>query len=130
MASIDEIMNKIDWNMPLEIQLEGRELAKDVEDLLPFCQPVMPMRSKNVWENCALILSERDDAQLAPYLVKMFEWLQDMNWPGAYIIYDRLLNMSGDEIIKAYDYSISEAKRLEDYAWEASLLDFYKQFTQ
>ena len=72
--------------MPSEIQIEGISLAKSIETIIPFIQPLTPKHNKNVWGNCAVIISERSDEEINPHLPEMLEWLQDMNWPGAFCI--------------------------------------------
>lgn len=92
MADITEIMDMLDWHMSSEIQAEGISLARNIETIIPFIQPLTPKYNKNVWENCAVIISERSDKEIKPHLPKVLEWLQDMNWPGAFCILDRLKN--------------------------------------
>lgn len=120
--NINKILNKLDWNMPLEVQMEGRELAKGVDELLTFFQPVTTKYNKNVWENCALILEERNDEQLSPYLVQMLEWIQDMNWPGAFIILDRLNSYANmEDLSLALEFCMKKARMLQDEVWEENL---------
>lgn len=92
MVDITEIMDMLDWHMPYEIQSKGIFLARDTETIIPFIQPLTPKHNKNVWGNCARIIAERSDEELKPYLVELLEWLQDMNWPGALCILNRLQN--------------------------------------
>ena len=89
MINIDYIMELIDRNNSIEEQAMGIKLAQDVKCINVFLQPLSPYE-KNVWDNCAKILSERTNEELAPYLIELMEWLQDMNWPGAFCILDRL----------------------------------------
>ena len=122
MYSIDEIMDMLDWHMPLDIQLRGVSLAKNVETIIPFIQPLTPEHNKNVWENCAVIITEKDDEKLKPYLVELLEWLQDMNWPGAFCILDRLQRYSDDNSIhSAINVCIEKAKDCGDEVWESNL---------
>ena len=90
MADIAEIMDMIDWHMPSEIRIKGVSLARDTETIIPFIQPLTPEHNKNVWEGCAVIIAEKSDEDLKPYLVELLGWLQDMNWPGAFCILNRL----------------------------------------
>lgn len=122
MVSTTEIMNMLDWHMPPEIQAKGRELAKKSEAILPFLQPLTPKHNKNVWENCAAILAEKRDEELKPYLVQLLEWMQDMNWPGAFRIFDRLQKYSDERSIhSAILVCVKEAKRHNDDTWESNL---------
>ena len=92
MVDITEIMDMLDWHMPSEIQLEGISLARNIETIIPFIQPLTPKHNKNIWDNCAVIIAEKSDEKIKPHLVELLEWLQDMNWPGAFCILDRLKN--------------------------------------
>lgn len=122
MVGITEIMDMIDWNMPPEIQSKGISLARNIETIIPFIQPLTPEHNKNVWENCAVIITEKDDEKLKPYLVELLEWLQDMNWPGAFCILDRLQRYSDDNSIhSAINVCIEKAKDCGDEVWESNL---------
>ena len=112
--SIDELFEMISWNNTEEIQQKGIEEAQKSKYLSVFIQPI---ESKSVWENCAKIISSKSDSELERYLVELFQWLQDMNWPGADIIYTRLKNMSHDKIQFAYSLSIMRAIKLDDRVW-------------
>lgn len=121
MVNIDYIMGLIDWNNSIEEQALGIRLARDVKCINAFLQPGSPY-GKNVWDNCAKILSERTNEELAPYLIELMEWLQDMNWPGAFCILDRLKKMTGDLLFEyLYNSSLKYAKALEDNVWESNL---------
>ena len=87
MVSIDYIMSLLDWNNSTEQQTQGIELAKRVKCLNVFLQPNNYCYGKNVWGNCAKILSARSNEELSPYLTELMMWLQDMNWPGAFCIF-------------------------------------------
>ena len=121
MVNIDYIMELIDWNNSIEEIALGIRLARDVKCINAFLQPGSPY-GKNVWDNCAKILSERTNEELAPYLIELMEWLQDMNWPGAFCILDRLKKMTGDSLFEyLYNSSLKYAKVLEDDVWESNL---------
>ena len=85
---------------------------------------LQPIESKSVWENCAKVLISKSDEELALYLVSMFMWLRDMNWPGAYLIYDRLKIMPKEFTDMAYKISLSTAVETGDTMWEYALRDF------
>lgn len=123
MADITEIMDMLDWHMSSEIQAEGISLARNIETIIPFIQPLTPKYNKNVWENCAVIISERSDKEIKPHLPKVLEWLQDMNWPGAFCILDRLKNYSDkNSVLSAISTCIQKAKDCNDEIWEDNLL--------
>ena len=60
------------------------------------------------------------DDRLEPYLPSLLEWLQDLNWPGALIIMDRLKVFSGRKLkksfIETYNYAV-ELNNDEGLIW-------------
>ena len=123
MVDITEIMDMLDWHMPSEIQLEGISLARNIETIIPFIQPLTPKHNKNIWDNCAVIIAEKSDEKIKPHLVELLEWLQDMNWPGAFCILDRLKNYSDKtSIFSAISICLQRAQDCNDEIWESNLL--------
>lgn len=121
MVNIDYIMNLLDWNNSNEIQSEGIYLAREIKCINVFLQPGKPY-GKNVWDNCAKILSERTNEELEPYLSDLMEWLQDMNWPGAFCILERLQQFPKNLSFQiSYNYCMKCAKALEDDSWKRNL---------
>lgn len=122
MVDIIEIMDMLDWHMPAEIQSKGISLARNIEKITPFIQPLTPKHNKNVWENCAVIIAEKNDEKLKPHLLELLEWLQDMNWPGAFCILDRLQKYSDNtSIYRAINVCMEKAKDCNDEVWEGNL---------
>lgn len=118
MIDIDYIMDLIDWNKSQKDQLKGIKMAKKILNINVFLQPCNKGYDKNVWDNCAKILSNRNDEELRPYLIDLFRWLQDLNWPGALYIFDRLKNYSDTKSFDyAYDHCMQIAKSLGDETW-------------
>ena len=130
MINFSEIMTMLDWNMPLEVQLKGIDLANKTEAIVPFLQPTGFQNCKNVWENCAVVLSAKSDEQLKPYLTKLLEWLKDMNWPGAYKIYERLTVMSEEIFLPAHQCCLLIAKQTQDHPWEMALNDLLRDYNE
>ena len=122
MVDIDYIMELLDWNRTEEEQAEGLRLARQVKSFNVFLQPCDDKNNKNVWDNCALIVSEKEDLELFPYLFELFMWIQDLNWPGALCIVDRLQKY-GKMI--SYDRQWREAytcaKALKNKVWMENL---------
>lgn len=127
MIDIDYIMTLLDWNESDENQCYGLELAKKVNCFNVFLQPCNKNINKNVWNNCAKILSDKSDEELSPYLPELFRWLQDLNWPGAICIYDRLI-ISKDELFEyELKVSITTAKEQNDKLWLQALKNLKKE---
>ena len=92
-----------------------------------FLQPCNKNINKNVWNNCAKILSDKSDEELSPYLPELFRWLKDLNWPGAICIYDRLI-ISEDELFEyELKLSITTAKAQNDKLWLQALKNLKKE---
>lgn len=94
MQDIDSIMKMLDWNNDPDVQALGISQARQVKCIKAFFQPTTSEYSKSVWENCAIVISSHTDSELALYLPDMLVWMQDLNWPGAEIIFQRLVQYS------------------------------------
>ena len=81
--SIDEIFEYLSWSSDVDTQCLGIQLASQIKHLSIL---IMPIESKSTWENCAKVLANKNDETLLLYLFELFEWLKDMNWPGAELI--------------------------------------------
>lgn len=127
-SDINKIYQMLCWDTPEDVQLEGIKLAKEMSDLTPLILPLYE-GSQSIWDNCAKALSELSDDRLEKYLPLLLEWLQDLNWPGALTILERLTAFSGQKLknsfIKVTEHAISfhneEGLRWLDYLSE--LLD-------
>ena len=55
-------------------------------------------------------------------IVELLAWLQDLNWPGALCIFDRLQKYE-DKVSynRALDTCLKYAKAVEDDVWESNL---------
>lgn len=119
---IDRIFEMLSWDNEEEIQAKGIEEAEKIRHLSVLIQPI---ESKSIWENCAKVMASKSDEELESYLIPLFEWLQDMNWPGAEIIYERLKMIPEQKIKASYDICLAKAELTEDSVWKSVLLDFY-----
>ena len=127
MYNIDDIMDMLDWNQSKEEQEKGLKLAKNIKSINVFIQALDPKHNKNVWENCAKVLSERSDEELKPYIIPLLEWLQDMDWPGAFIIFERLKNYKDKNNFDWSYYEVmNRAVKLNDEIWKENLIELSK----
>lgn len=104
-----------------EEQERGIELAKRIRYINVFLQPGFPA-GLNTWDNCAKVLSMKTNAELEPYMIELMEWIQDMNWPGAFCILERLKAMQTEQLFE-HDYRICMkcARALGDEVWVNNL---------
>ncbi len=131
MINIDEIYDLFTWDSSYSSteysqRVErGLELAKEMKYLFPFLQPFLPNeKSKSIWEPCAKAIADRSDEELVPYLPLLFEWLQDLNWPGSGIIFERLAKMPKTLTEETLNYSKARAEKEHDKVWLAWLREF------
>lgn len=128
--SIDEIYEAL-RRYPLgETPPEIIEAAMQIRNLHVFVQPTLnpPEHSKSVWDGCAMILARHGDKELSPHLSRLLEWLQDLNWPGAETIHDRLLDMDRKYLQHALEYSFRQARKLDDEPWLYFLTEFQQEY--
>ena len=131
MLNIDEIYELFLWDKTYtekdyyhRVQ-KGLKLAKNVKNLFPFLQPFLPNgKSKSIWEPCAKVISARSDEELIPYLPLLFEWLQDLNWPGAKTIFNRLVAMPKVLTDNELKFSKLRAEKEQDKMWLEWLNEF------
>lgn len=124
--TIDEIFKLLDCNNSIDDQELGLANARISRGLHYFLQPGESLcgfsNNKNVWHNCALILSEQTDDKLEPYLVELFDWLKNMDDPGADVIMERLRQYKRNSIfLLALSLRLNKANKLKDKAWEENL---------
>ena len=131
---IDEIYQLFMWDNQLSIEeneineQKGIDAAKQIQNLFPFMQPIVvpPEKSKLVWEPCAKVVAMRSDEELRPFIFKLLEWIEDPNWPGALIIYERLTQMPYAAIEPTLQFSRKQAQQRNKSGWLAMLDDLSK----
>ena len=132
--TLNEIYESFIWNSSYTEEEYEKKISaginegKEFKYLYPFIQPIVPELGKCLWEPCARIVVSKSDEELAPYLFLLFEWFQDMNWPGAYTIFDRLLKMPFSMLEKDYTYCKERATSENDALWLRALDDFEKAY--
>ena len=93
-----------------------------------FILPLHQGYNKNIWENCAKILASKSDETLEPYLEHLLEWVEDITWPGALIIVERLKKFSNlEEFYQAYENTIKRAAVTNRGMWIVNLSEFIEE---
>ena len=121
-VDIDTLFEMMDEGQPVEVQEEALREARKIKSLSVFMQPIEYGWS---WENCAKVICEKTDEELNSYKYEMLEWLQDLNWPGAFLIMERLekmdpqllLNAAIYAVMHAVGYQVKQALLLKDNEW-------------
>lgn len=116
---IDEIFEMLNCNNDMETQKKGIEEAQKIKN---FSILVMPIDDKEIWENCAKIISQKTDEALTDGKeLYLFEWLKDERWPGFNIIYNRIKSIPAKLIKTGYSIIVEEAVKLKDEKWLINL---------
>ena len=124
MVNIDEILSLLDCRRPEEEQEMGLAWADEVKSIGAFLRPRGETGGMETWRNCARVLKRKTDKELSPYIIELFEWLRDMSWEGAYLIYDRLLEMEPGMFEEGYTACLFVADRTGEKEWKDTLLMF------
>lgn len=124
MDRMNQIYQMLDYKNSIDIQEKGKQLARKITDLSLL---ITPPASPSVWEQCAIILSEKTDDELVPYLTSILQWLYDLNWPGALTILNRLKNFSGKQLKKSFIDSVVRAINSHDEEEGMMWLDYLSE---
>ena len=126
--TIDEIYDLFTWdasysNEEYDDRVErGIAEARKLRNIFPFIQPIVTGKNnKSVWEPCAKVVALKSDEELEVYMYLLLEWLQDMNWPGAEIIFERLSQIPSAKIRDYVEFSRKLAKRDKNEIWLQTL---------
>lgn len=117
----NKLYKMLSWNSTKEIQNKGIEEAKKVKDISIFIQPE---GDKSIWENCAKVIASKKNEELRQYLKELFDWISDLNWPGALIILEKLKSMPVNFIYSEYQNAVNRAidEKNENYLYFLSEL--------
>ena len=122
MISTDYILSLLDCQRTAEEQNQGLRLANCISNINVFIMPHCEEYGKNVWKNCALIICEKSDDNLFSYISDLMFWLQDMNWPGAVTVFERLKRFENKSFLnRCCNEVIKFSQALEHSQWERNL---------
>lgn len=124
MERMNQIYQMLDYKNSIDIQEKGKQQARKITDLSLL---ITPPSSPSVWEQCAIILSEKTDDELVPYLTSILQWLYDLNWPGALTILNRLKKFSGKQLKKSFIDSVVRAINSHDEEEGMMWLDYLSE---
>lgn len=122
----ENIFKNLSWNAPLDSQKRAINEIASIVNLNPntLIQPL----SKEYWENAARALSMIGYPRIEEAIPGLFNWLQDLNWPGALIVMDLLKSLPKEVIIRHLESAVSEAFSTDDDIWLINLATFLADF--
>lgn len=125
MVKYNELINDLNWNMPEETQRKAIENLIDIDEenihLL-----VLP-GDKSMWENAAIVLKEIGYPKIKPIISELFNWLQDMNWPGAWTVFEILKTIDKLILTPHIEVTLRKAASEEDNMWITAIKDLTKE---
>lgn len=124
--TIDELFDALS-SADDTIRSSAIKAAKNTKYISVFFQPI---ESKAVWESCAIIIAARPNYELERYKYHMFRWLQDLDWPGASIIFDKLLDFPFATIQSEFSFCVNTALQTNDRPWLGALCEFSKRHSE
>ena len=89
---------------------------------------VMPEWKKDCWLNCAKVLIKIGYPDIKDVLDGLFEWIQDMNWPGSKLVFRYLKTLPKNVFMCHYQKAIREALKQNDDTWLYYLTLFMEPF--
>ncbi|QVK19002.1 DUF5071 domain-containing protein [Mycoplasmatota bacterium] len=120
--NINKLLLQLSWNNPKEIQEKAVNELVEMEDLdlTLLLLPLEPF-GKCCWENAAKVLYRKEYPKVKDIIPQLFEWLQFMNWPGAYIIVELLKTIPKHILMLSIESTVKVAISEEDEDWLLSL---------
>lgn len=82
-------------------------------DNIMFCQSGLKM----FWYAESLVLVQRGYPRIIDCLPKIFEWFQDMNWPGSMEIFNMVSSFPKKVLADNLEKSTKDAIEQNDYGW-------------
>lgn len=124
-SDIQKLLLELDWNNKETHTIAIKELSNRKDyDLKVLIAPLQidfferhNIRWKNVALGCATVISSKSDDEIMSILPDLLIWFQDLNWPGAVEILERLKKIPYSQIEKHINDSISRARQEHDEQW-------------
>src|SRR5690625_1818126 len=82
---------------------------------------------KVYWEEGAKLLRSMELSQIMDIIPNLFEWIQDLNWPGSKEVMELLANLPKPLLIFSLEQAINSALVQNDEEWLYSISIFIKE---
>lgn len=116
---IKDLIRKLDCNGPIEVQKDTIEKLIEISDeYAPLL--VQPM-GKMYWENAAEVLKAIGYPRNKLAVGGLFEWLRDLNWPGAFTAMESIESIEIKTLIPYLENAIKKAAEENDEMWIMAL---------
>jgi len=102
-------------NNPQDLKNAMSQLVNLKNDELKML--ILPGVEKKTWDNAALVLKQVGYPRIKSVVFHLLDWLQDVNWPGAYTILDLLSTVDKKFLIHEIEKKISAESINDDDMW-------------
>jgi len=116
MKSIEQEIENLDWNIDKRLQIKAIKELEKIDDR-DIGLLIMPRIGKRVWENASKVFLGMDRNRIERIFPLLFEWLMDLNWPGALNIIEVLSNVPADTLLPIIKEKLLEAEKDKDFQW-------------
>lgn len=103
----------------------NNNLPNNVEKMTPK-EIVRRNYDKIYWKNGAESLKLLEIQKIIEIVPEMFEWLQDLNWPGTKEIMDILVSLPRQILMSNLERAIKVAINQDDHEWLFHIVMFLK----
>lgn len=107
-------IERLSWSNPIDEQEKAVSALANSREI-DLKELIMPLGKKDCWANCAKVICARSDKEIIEAAPEMFEWLQDLNWPGATAIVSKLQKLPPDVLRRLYQVTLDKAKNDEEW---------------
>jgi hypothetical protein len=119
---IDNLIEQLSWNGTEERQRHAIDALVELVPHSELYKLMRPGKAKDTWENAAEVIARYNRKFGQKEILGMFEWLQDINWPGASLIFKKLNSMSRHQISAPLEMAMCQAQRTNDQEWMEQLV--------
>ena len=109
-----EILKNLSWESTPEQKKSGFIAALQETEYKYLLQPKDYFSS---WDNASIVFLMLSDDDIEPYLFNLLGWLQDLNWPGATRILDRLQRVPAKLLVEPLERASKLASDNNDESW-------------
>ena len=109
----EDILKQIPGNFEDISEQDVIRINETYEDITPLFQH----SGKDTWYGCAKVICYNSNEKLEKYIPSMLEWIEDMNWPGAETIFDKLKTFDYCVIKPYLDKAMFEASNKNNSIW-------------
>lgn len=116
---IEKLIECLNSNLPKDIQEKAMEKLIFIEEKkIPM---LMRPKSKPYWGNAALVVKRIGYPKVKDVIPNMLEWIADLTWPGAEVIFELLSSIDKDILVSYIEQAIVKAKAENDEEWLFSI---------